>query len=98
MGGQKLEHAPAEDPATYHLLEYLNRLDDAVAQAADERMSHLPPPVPYRVERAQSLFDLAASLNQDVVLLLELNAGSIADPLWLPIDTIIQVFSDAEAA
>ncbi len=80
------------DPEGSTPIRELRRLDDRQAQAVDERTSGRPKATTFEVTADTDIFSVAASIGQDPVELLDLNAARIDDPMDLRAGDTIRVF------
>ncbi len=78
-------------PMSSRTLRKLRELNDTAARVVQERLSSMPVLVPFRVASQRTLFDVAASLNQDAALLLKANPD-LPNPLAIDAGTTINVY------
>lgn len=84
---------PFSDPAGATVARQLVELEDLIARAELERLSSRPSTRTYTVQEDTDLFSIAASLKQDPMQLLDLNAARVEDPLDLRQGDSIRVYA-----
>lgn len=94
--GETAVDSESAEPRGSAAQRLLSIMLDREAQAEEERTQSRPRTKAYVIDvERTSVYEIAARLNQDVELLLEINAARIDDPFFLTRGEVIRVFETA---
>lgn len=87
-----------QDPDSHECQRQIIRNNDMQARAADEKNSDQPRTVEHKVKAQTTLLAIAASLDQDPVLIIQINAKQVDDPMDVRQGSTVLVFEKKQAA